>query len=84
MGVHLYSLTKKNLERELKDSGASDFDIYEIKQMLKERQYMQACQRHFAALHHGAPAYMQNHPNKYFEQSMKFYNGPNKENTNSQ
>ncbi len=40
---------------------------------LRQGQYTQACKQYFMATHPNAPDYVQNHPNKYFNMSMKYH-----------
>lgn len=49
---------------------AAQSDIFGF---LRQGQYTEACKQYFFATHPNAPDYIQNHPNKYFNMSMRYH-----------
>jgi len=60
----------------LREAGLDDQQCREVIALAREEKYMDACKRYFEYTHPGAQDdFIMNHPNKYFEQSMRYYRG---------
>jgi DNA primase large subunit len=63
-----------SLMQQFHEAGIRDNDVVnEIMHLVRERHYQEACKRYYDALHPEAIEYIQNHPNKYFEESMAYW-----------
>jgi len=60
------------LAQQMNTAGIAPNDQSSVFGYLRQGQYMEACKQYFYATHPGAPEYIQNHPNKYFDMSMKY------------
>lgn len=60
---------KQSIESVVRDADA----VNHIMQLVRDRHYQEACKRYYDALHPDAPEYIQNHPNKYVEESMSYF-----------
>jgi DNA primase large subunit len=65
-----------SLQAKLFDCGIRDPEnLRSVLGLVHEKHYQEACKRVFELTHRNAPDYIQNHPNKYFDESMKHYDG---------
>jgi DNA primase large subunit len=78
-----------SLQAKLFDCGIRDPEnLRSVMTLVQDRHYQEACKRVFDLTHPNAPDYIQNHPNKFFDESMKYYEskapaGANSSTTNS-
>jgi DNA primase large subunit len=61
-----------NLQRTMDTVGIAPASQSNIFGFVRQGQYAEACKQYFFATHPDAPDYIQNHPNKYFDMSMKY------------
>lgn len=79
-GCPFQEFTPEKIGQAVKETGVSESVMREIVDRVKRHDYQIACRLHWEALHPGGNAEpVGNHPNAWFDESMKYYDQKDKE-----